>query len=81
MAVIDDPANSDSDEYLPKAPHLPKLNNKRTPSASRIAAQSHKKHHTDCDEPKQDKKTKDNRKIRKPQRITSLRKENSTLKL
>ena len=55
MAVIDDPANSDSDEYLPKALPLPKLNNKRTPSASRIVAQSHKKHRTDHDEPK-DKK-------------------------
>ena len=68
MAVIDDPANSDSDEYLPKAPHLPKLNNKRTPSASRIAAQSHKKHRTDCDEPKQDKK--DKRQPQDPETIT-----------
>ena len=56
MAVIDDPTNSDSDEYLPKAPPQPKLNNKRKPSAIRIAAQSHKKNCTEHDEPKQDKK-------------------------
>ena len=56
MTVIDDPTNSDSDEYLPKAPPLPKLNNKRKPSAIRIAAQSHKKYRTEHDEPKQDEK-------------------------
>ena len=56
MSVIDDPTNSDSDEYLPKAPPLPKLNNKRKTSAIRIAAQSHKKNRTEHDEPKQDKK-------------------------
>ena len=55
MAVIDDPANSDSNEYLPQPTPPPKLNNKRKPSASRFAAQRHKKHHTDHDEPKHDK--------------------------
>ena len=43
MAVIEDPANSNSDEYLPQPTPPPKLNNKRKPSASRIAAQHHKK--------------------------------------
>ena len=49
MAVIEDPANSDSDEYLPQPTPPPKLNNKRKPSASRIVVQRHKKQHTDHD--------------------------------
>ena len=55
MAVIEELANSDSDEYLPQPMPPPKLNNKRKPSASRIAAQHHKKQHTDHDEPERDK--------------------------
>ena len=43
MAIIEDPANSDSDEYLPQPTPPPKLNNKGKPSASRIAAQCHEK--------------------------------------
>ena len=42
MAIMEDPAISDSDEYLPQPTPPPKLNNKRKPSASRIAAQRHK---------------------------------------
>ena len=78
MSVIDDPTNSDSDEYLPKAPPLLKLNNKRKPSAIRIAAQSHKKNRTKHDEPKQDKKTMSllYHRIWKLQWITHPRKEN-----
>ena len=52
MTVTDDPANNDSDEYLPQPEPLPKLNNKRRPSASRIAAQWYKKPCTDRDESK-----------------------------
>ena len=52
MTVTEDPANSDSDEYLPQPEPLPKLNNKRCPSASRIAAQQYKKPCTDRDKPK-----------------------------
>ena len=55
MAVIEDPANSDSDEYLPQPMPPSKLNNKRKPSASRIVAQHHKKQHTDHAEPERDK--------------------------
>ena len=55
MAVVEEPANSDSDEYLPQPTPPPKLNNKRKPSASRIAAQRHKKQHTDHDKPEHDK--------------------------
>ena len=55
MAVIEESANSDSDEYLPQPMPPPKLNNKRKPSANRIAAQCHKKQHTDHDKPKRDK--------------------------
>ena len=55
MAVIEDPAISDSNEYLPQPTPPPKLNNKRKPSASRIAAQHHKKQHTDQDKPERDK--------------------------
>ena len=39
MAITDNPANSDSDEYLPQPEPPPKVNNKRCPSASRKAAQ------------------------------------------
>ena len=53
MTILDDPANSDSDEYLPEPDPLPKLNNKRKPSASRIAAH-HKKGRDSRDEPKPD---------------------------
>ena len=55
MAVVEEPANSDSDEYLPQPKPPPKLDNKRKPSASRIAAQRHKKQHTDHDKPEHDK--------------------------
>ena len=55
MAVIEEPANSDSDEYLPQPIPPPKLNNKRKPSASRIAAQHHKKQHTNHNKPEHDK--------------------------
>ena len=54
MAVIEDPADSDSDEYLPQPNPLPKLDNKRKPSASRIAAQQHRTRMNNHDEPKQD---------------------------
>ena len=54
MTILDDPANSDSDEYLPEPDPLPKLDNKRKPSASRIAAQHHKKGRDSRDEPKPD---------------------------
>ena len=55
MAIMEDPAISDSDEYLPQSTPLPKLNNKRKPSASRIVAQCHKKQNTDHDKPEHDK--------------------------
>ena len=54
MAVIEDPAYSDSDEYTPKPTPPPKLNNKRKPSAIRIVAQQNKKRNMDRDQPKQD---------------------------
>ena len=41
MVIMEDPAISDSDEYVPQSTPPPKLNNKRKPSASRIAAQCH----------------------------------------
>ena len=64
MTIMEDPAISDSDEYLPQSTPPPKLNNKRKPSASRIAAQCHKKQHTDHDEPEHDK---DNSEVQEPQ--------------
>ena len=64
MTIMEDPAISDSDEYLPQPTPPPKLNNKRKPSASRIAAQRHKKQHTDHDEPERDK---NNSKVQEPQ--------------
>ena len=64
MAIMEDPAISDSDEYLPQPTPPPKLNNKRKPSASRIAAQRHKKQHTDHDEPERDK---NNSEVQEPQ--------------
>ena len=64
MAIMEDPTISDSDEYLPQPTPLPKLNNKRKPSASRSAAQHHKKQHTDHDEPKHDK---NNNEVQEPQ--------------
>ena len=54
MTIVDDPANSDTDEYLPKPDPLPKPDNKRKPSASRIAAQHHKKGRESHDKPKPD---------------------------
>ena len=39
MAIVEDLADSESDEYLPRPDPLPKLDNKRKPSAIRIAAQ------------------------------------------
>ena len=53
MTVIEESANSDYDEYLPQPTPLPKLNNKRKPSAMRIAAQRHKKQ-TNHDIPEHD---------------------------
>ena len=64
MAIMEDPGISDSDEYLPQSTSPPKLNNKRKPSASRIAAQRHKKQHTDHDETEHDK---NNSEVREPQ--------------
>ena len=64
MAIMEDPAISDSDEYLPQPTPPPKLNNKRKPSVSRIAAQRHKKQHTDHDEPERDK---NNSEVQEPQ--------------
>ena len=54
MAIVEDPANSDSDEYLPEPEPLPKFDNKCKPSASRIAAQHHKKRRDNHDEPQPD---------------------------
>ena len=54
MTVIEESANSDSDEYLPQPTPPPKLNKKRKPSAIRIAAQHHKKQHPDHDIPERD---------------------------
>ena len=59
-----DPAISDSDEYLPQSTPPPKLNNKRKLSASRIAAQCHKKQHTNHDELERDK---NNSEVQEPQ--------------
>ena len=64
MAIIEDKAISDSNEYLPQPTPPPKLNNKRKPSASRIAAQCHKKQHTDRDKPVHDK---NNSEVQEPQ--------------
>ena len=53
---MEDAAISDSDEYLPQSKPPPKLDNKRKPSASRMAAQQcHKKQNIDHDAPKRDK--------------------------
>ena len=53
MSAANENMESDSDEYSPKSEPMPKLNNKRFPSASRVAAQVHKKTRPDHDEPKQ----------------------------
>ena len=75
MAIIEDPANSESNEYLPQPMPPPKLNNKRKPSASRIAAQHHKKQHTDHDKPECDK---NNSVVQEPQDPESMADEKST---
>ena len=64
MTIMEDPAISDSDEYLPQPTPPPKLNNKRKLSASRIVDQRHKKQHTDHDDPKRDK---NNSEVQEPQ--------------
>ena len=51
---MEDPAGSDSDEYLPQPNPLPKLDNKWKPSASRIAAQQHRKRNKNHDDPKRE---------------------------
>ena len=75
MAVIEHPVNSDSNEYLPQPTPPPKLNNKRKPSASRIAAQRHKKQHTNHDEPECGK---NNSVVQEPQDPESMMDEKST---
>ena len=54
MAIVEDLADSDSDEYLPQPDPLPKLDNKCKPSASRIGAQHRKKRRDNHDEPQPD---------------------------
>ena len=75
MAIIEDPTISDSDEYLPQPTPRPKLNNKKKLSASRIAAQHHKKQHTDHDEPERDK---NNSEAQEPQDPKLMADEKST---
>ena len=53
MTAPEDTLESDSDDYTPLPDPPPKLNNKHYPSASRIAAQRHKKPRADHGEPKQ----------------------------
>ena len=54
MTAPEETLDSESDDYIPLPEPPPKLNNKCFPSASRIAAQRHKKSCNDHDKPKQD---------------------------